>query len=198
MGWECVPPPLQAPGTASEFFTEMNRVLRYSALGPVKSLCHHRCGARKRLPMQWPVVQSGASRLPSLSAQAAANAVACAGWCFTLASAPPLPVPASNLPVPASNLPVPAPDSQHQAARDPLSTVHHMCGSAHSHPMPAQDGAAGAEVQPACHAEHGLGVPFSQKAALPPLHSHPLPAQAGAAGAEVQPARHAEYGQGVP
>lgn len=34
--------PAQVPGTAAEFFTIMNRVLRYAALGPVKSLCHHR------------------------------------------------------------------------------------------------------------------------------------------------------------
>jgi len=32
----------QAPGNAAEFFTSMNRILRYAALGPVKSLCHHR------------------------------------------------------------------------------------------------------------------------------------------------------------
>jgi len=35
-------PVFQVPGTASEFFTEMHRILRYSALGPVKSFCHHR------------------------------------------------------------------------------------------------------------------------------------------------------------
>lgn len=30
------------PGTASDFFSDMHRVLRYAALGPVKSFCHHR------------------------------------------------------------------------------------------------------------------------------------------------------------
>ncbi|KAJ9529077.1 hypothetical protein QJQ45_007147 [Haematococcus lacustris] len=30
------------PGTAAEFFTSMHRMLRYGALGPVKSFCHHR------------------------------------------------------------------------------------------------------------------------------------------------------------
>lgn len=30
------------PGTAQEFFTDMHRILRYSAVGPVKSYCHHR------------------------------------------------------------------------------------------------------------------------------------------------------------
>ncbi|GLC55501.1 hypothetical protein PLESTB_000994400 [Pleodorina starrii] len=30
------------PGTASEFFTDMHRILRYAASGPVKSFCHHR------------------------------------------------------------------------------------------------------------------------------------------------------------
>eukprot|EP00197_Chlamydomonas_leiostraca_P011982 CAMPEP_0202859138 /NCGR_PEP_ID=MMETSP1391-20130828/1384_1 /ASSEMBLY_ACC=CAM_ASM_000867 /TAXON_ID=1034604 /ORGANISM="Chlamydomonas leiostraca, Strain SAG 11-49" /LENGTH=996 /DNA_ID=CAMNT_0049538147 /DNA_START=131 /DNA_END=3121 /DNA_ORIENTATION=+ len=30
------------PGTAAEFFTNMHRILRYAALGPVKSFCHHR------------------------------------------------------------------------------------------------------------------------------------------------------------
>ncbi|KAF5833185.1 hypothetical protein DUNSADRAFT_10599 [Dunaliella salina] len=32
----------EVPGNAAEFFTSMNRILRYAALGPVKSLCHHR------------------------------------------------------------------------------------------------------------------------------------------------------------
>lgn len=32
----------QVPGSSTEFFTEMHRVLRYSALGPVKSFAHHR------------------------------------------------------------------------------------------------------------------------------------------------------------
>ncbi|KAI8477343.1 MAG: hypothetical protein J3K34DRAFT_397944 [Monoraphidium minutum] len=37
------PQPLwQVPGTASEFFTDMNAVLRYASLGPVKSFCHQR------------------------------------------------------------------------------------------------------------------------------------------------------------
>jgi len=30
------------PGTAAEFFTSMHRMLRYGAMGPVKSFCHHR------------------------------------------------------------------------------------------------------------------------------------------------------------
>lgn len=30
------------PGSAAEFFTNMHRMLRYAALGPVKSFCHHR------------------------------------------------------------------------------------------------------------------------------------------------------------
>ncbi|GIL84466.1 hypothetical protein Vretimale_19007 [Volvox reticuliferus] len=30
------------PGTASEFFTDMHRILRYASSGPVKSFCHHR------------------------------------------------------------------------------------------------------------------------------------------------------------
>ena len=39
------PPPHvspQVPGSSTEFFTEMHRCLRYSALGPMKSFTHHR------------------------------------------------------------------------------------------------------------------------------------------------------------
>ncbi len=38
----CVCTCAQVPGTAAEFFTSMHRILRYAALGPVKSFCHHR------------------------------------------------------------------------------------------------------------------------------------------------------------
>jgi AMP deaminase len=34
------------PGSAADFFTDMHRVLRYASLGPVKSVCHHRCERR--------------------------------------------------------------------------------------------------------------------------------------------------------
>lgn len=30
------------PGSATDFFSDMHKILRYAALGPVKSLCHHR------------------------------------------------------------------------------------------------------------------------------------------------------------
>lgn len=36
------PPCCQIPGSASEFFTDMNLILRYQSLGPVKSFCHQR------------------------------------------------------------------------------------------------------------------------------------------------------------
>ena len=40
----CSPPHVspQVPGSSTEFFTEMHRCLRYSALGPMKSFTHHR------------------------------------------------------------------------------------------------------------------------------------------------------------
>ncbi len=52
---------LQAPGTAAEFFTSMNRILRYAALGPVKSLCHHRCA------LAWAPCRAHSTSLPCRS-----------------------------------------------------------------------------------------------------------------------------------
>lgn len=39
---EATHPLWQVPGSSSEFFTDMNTILRYSSLGPVKSFCHQR------------------------------------------------------------------------------------------------------------------------------------------------------------
>ncbi|KIZ02128.1 AMP deaminase [Monoraphidium neglectum] len=39
---------IHVPGTATDFFTDMNSILRYSSVGPVKSFCHQRLMVRGR------------------------------------------------------------------------------------------------------------------------------------------------------